>query len=72
MDKTNLLLVCSQKQADEIKALLSLSANNFSITHVEKSGNEVLRIVNQIIPDIIITEYSLDDMNGYDLAVKIE
>ena len=72
MDKTNLLLVCSQKQADEIKALLSLSANNFSITHVEKSGNEVLRIVNQIIPDIIITEYSLEDMNGYDLAVKIE
>jgi len=72
MDKTNLLLVCSQKQADEIKALLSLSTNSFSITHIEKSGNEVLRIVNQITPDIIITEYLLEDMNGYDLAVKIE
>ena len=72
MDKTNLLLVCSQKQADEIKALLSLSANNFSVTHIEKSGNEVLRKVNLIVPDIVITEYSLEDMTGYDLAVKIE
>ena len=72
MDKTNLFLVCSQKQADEIKALLSLSANNFSITHVEKSGNEVLRKVNLIVPDIVITEYSLEDMTGYELAVKIE
>ena len=72
MDKINLLLVCSQKQAEEIKALLSLSTSNFSITHIEKSGNEVLRKVNLIVPDIIITEYSLEDMNGYELAVKIE
>ena len=72
MDKTNLLLVCSQKQADEIKALLSLSTNNFAVTHIEKSGNEVLRKVNLIVPDIVITEYSLEDMTGYDLAVKIE
>jgi len=72
MNETNLLLVCSQKQAEELKALLSLSANNFVITHIEKSGNEVLRKVNQALPDIIITDYSLEDMTGYDLAVKIE
>ena len=72
MNETNLLLVCSKKQAEEIKALLSLSANNFVITHIEKSGNEVLRTVNQIVPDIVITDYSLEDMTGYDLAVKIE
>lgn len=72
MNETNLLLVCSQKQATELKALLSLSSSNFVITHIEKSGNEVLRKVNQIVPDIIITDYSLEDMNGYDLAVKIE
>ncbi|MBQ1609808.1 MAG: ANTAR domain-containing protein [Elusimicrobia bacterium] len=72
MNETNLLLVCSQKQAEELKALLSLSANNFVITHIEKSGNEVLRKVNQVLPDIIITDYALEDMTGYDLAVKIE
>ena len=72
MNETNLLLVCSQKQAEELKALLSLSANNFVITHIEKSGNEVLRKVNQVLPDIIITDYALEDMNGYELAVKIE
>ncbi|WP_372521154.1 ANTAR domain-containing response regulator [Candidatus Ruminimicrobiellum ovillum] len=72
MNKTNLLLVCSQKQAEELKALLSLSANNFVITHIEKSGNEVLRKVNQVLPDIVITDYALEDMTGYDLAVKIE
>lgn len=72
MNETNLLLVCSQKQAEELKALLSLSANNFVITHIEKSGNEVLRKVNQVLPDIVITDYALEDMTGYDLAVKIE
>ena len=72
MNETNLLLVCSQKQATELKALLSLSTSNFVITHIEKSGNEVLRKVNQFVPDIIITDYSLEDMTGYDLAVKIE
>ena len=72
MNETNLLLVCSQKQAKELKALLSLSANNFVVTHIEKSGNEVLRTVNQTVPDIVITDYSLEDMTGYDLAVKIE
>ncbi|MBQ2219594.1 MAG: ANTAR domain-containing protein [Elusimicrobia bacterium] len=72
MNETNLLLVCSQKQAEELKALLSLSANNFVITHIEKSGNEVLRKVNRVLPDIIITDYALEDMTGYDLAVKIE
>ena len=72
MNETNLLLVCSQKQAEELKALLSLSENNIVITHIEKSGNEVLRKVNQVLPDIIITDYALEDMTGYDLAVKIE
>ena len=72
MNETNLLLVCSQKQAEELKALLSLSANNCVITHIEKSGNEVLRKVNRVLPDIIITDYALEDMTGYDLAVKIE
>ncbi len=72
MNETNLLLVCSQEQAAELKALLSLSANSFVITHIEKSGNEVLRKVNQLLPDIIIADYSLQDMTGYDLAVKIE
>jgi len=72
MNETNLLLVCSQKQAEELKALLSLSANNFVITHIEKSGNEVLRKVNRVLPDIIIADYALEDMTGYDLAVKIE
>lgn len=72
MNETNLLLVCSEKQAEELKALLSLSTSNFVITHIEKSGNEVLRKVNQFVPDIIITDYSLEDMTGYDLAVKIE
>lgn len=72
MNGTSLLLVCSQKQAIELKALLSLSVNNFTITHIERSGNEVLRMVNQILPDIIITDYSLEDMTGYELAVKIE
>lgn len=72
MNETNLLLVCSEKQAKELKALLSLSANNFVITHIEKSGNEVLRKVNQVLPDIVITDYALEDMTGYDLAVKIE
>ena len=72
MNETNLLLVCSQKQAEELKALLSLSNSNFVITHIEKSGNEVLRKVNQFVPDIIITDYSLEDMTGYELAVKVE
>ena len=72
MNETNLLLVCSQKQAEELKALLSLSTSNFVITHIEKSGNEVLRKVNQFVPDIIITDYSLEDMTGYELAVKVE
>ena len=72
MNETNLLLVCSEKQAEELKALLSLSTSNFVSTHIEKSGNEVLRKVNQFVPDIIITDYSLEDMTGYELAVKVE
>ena len=64
MNETNLLLVCSKKQAEEIKALLSLSANNFVITHIEKSGNEVLRTVNQIVPDIVIGLSADGDLHG--------
>jgi len=72
MDKTNLLLVCSKKQAKEIRSLLSLSSSNFLINYVENSGNEVLRKTIQMLPDIIITDYTLEDMNGYELAVKVE
>ena len=71
MNETNLLLVCSQKQAEELKALLSLSANNFVITHIEKSGNEVLRKVNRVLPDIIITDYALEDMTGYEQFMTV-
>mgnify|MGYP002622075284 CR=1 FL=1 len=72
MNKTNLLLVCPKKEYEEIRALLSQSANNFSINYIENSGNEAIRQAMQQFPDILLTDYSLEDMNGYELALKMK
>jgi response regulator NasT len=72
MNKQNLFLVCQEQISSKIKALLSLSTNPFLITEIGNSGNEALRKITQIIPDVVITDYSLLDMNGFDFAVKLE
>ena len=72
MNQTNLLLVCSQKQAEELRTLLSSSANNFSISYINNSGNEAVRQATQTFPDILLTDYALEDMNGYELALKMK
>ncbi len=72
MNKQNLFLVCQKQISGKIKALLSLSANPFLITEIGNSGNEALRKITQLIPDVVITDYSLLDMNGFDFAIKLE
>lgn len=72
MNMSKILLACSQEQADEIKTILFSSKNNISIINKSLSGNEILRQVSRIHPDAVITDYNLADMNGYDLASKIE
>ena len=72
MDKQSLFLVCQEQISRKIKALLSLSTNSFSITEIGNSGNEALRKIIKVIPDVIIADYSLLDMNGFEFATKAE
>lgn len=72
MDTSKILLVCSDSLATEIKSILSLSPNDFSVAYTCQSGNEAVRKVSVIMPDVVITDYSLLDMNGFELAKRIE
>jgi len=72
MDNSKILLVCSDILANEIKTILSLSPNPFSIIYISNSGNEALRKVSMMLPAAVIADYTLLDMNGFTLASKIE
>ena len=73
MENARVILVCSQNTADEIKTLLSSSYSyNFSVLYVTESGNEAVRKISNLLPDITITDFFLSDINGLELANKIE
>ncbi|MDD5020980.1 MAG: ANTAR domain-containing protein [Endomicrobiaceae bacterium] len=72
MDIPKILLVCSEATEKEIKNIISLSPNNFRIIDVCRSGNDGLRRASILLPDVVVTEYTLTDMKGFDIAEKIE
>jgi response regulator NasT len=59
--------------ATEIKTLLSSSyLYNFSFLYNTTSGNDAIRKISHFLPDAVITDFMLSDLNGLDLANKIE
>ena len=73
MEKARVILACSQDMATEIKALLSSSyLYNFSFLYNTTSGNDAIRKISHFLPDAVITDFMLSDLNGLELANKIE
>ena len=73
MEKARVILACSQDMATEIKVLLSSSyLYNFSFLYNTTSGNDAIRKISHFLPDAVITDFMLSDINGLELANKIE
>lgn len=72
MDIPKILLVCNETTEKDIKNIISSAPNNFRIVDVCRSGNDGLRRASVISPDVIVADYTLTDMNGFDVAEKIE
>lgn len=73
MEKARVILACSQDMATEIKTLLSSSyLYNFSFLYNTTSGNDAIRKISHFLPDAVITDFMLSDLNGLELANKIE
>lgn len=72
MDKAKILIVASESVEKEIKNIFSSSLNNFKIIDVCRSGNDALRKISSLSPDVVVTDYILTDMTGFEIAGKIE
>ena len=70
MDQSKIIIASSK----EVLAMLAdqLSVTAFHIADTSLSGNETLRKAAFLLPDLIITDYSLTDMTGIELAQAVE
>lgn len=72
MDTAKILIVGSESVEKEIKNIFSSSTNNFKIIEVCRSGNDALRKISVLSPDVVIADYIITDMTGFEVAAKIE
>lgn len=70
MDRAKIIIAASNEVLSSVKSQLTTSL--FTVLDSSYSGNEILRKVTTMFPDIVITDYNLTDMTGLDLARTIE
>jgi response regulator NasT len=70
MERAKIIIAAPQNVLSSVKN--QLTASSFTILDSCVSGNETLRKVTALLPDIIITDYNLTDMTGLDLAKAAE
>jgi response regulator NasT len=70
MERQKIIVASSKETLQEIEALLSFTG--FHIIGNFPSGNETLRRIAVLLPDIVITDYTLTDMTGVELAQNVE
>jgi response regulator NasT len=70
MERAKIIIASSKEMLVFLKS--QIIAASFAIADSSVSGNEVLRKITTLLPDIVITDYNLTDMTGLDLAKDIE
>ncbi|MDR2425942.1 MAG: ANTAR domain-containing protein [Endomicrobium sp.] len=70
MDKAKIIFAGSESVVNSVKKQLEIAS--FTIMGSSISGNEALRKVTTLFPDIVITDYNLTDMTGLDFAQMVE
>ena len=59
----------SPTQAEQLKQFLK--KNNFNVTHAE-NGKQALTILEKFIPDLVISDIIMPEMDGYELCTRIK
>jgi PAS domain S-box-containing protein len=68
--KAEILIVeDSPTQAEQMKQFLK--ENNFNVTHAE-NGKQALAILEKFIPDLVISDILMPEMDGYELCTRIK
>ncbi len=68
--KAEILIVeDSLTQAELLRQLLK--ENNFNVTHAE-NGKQALSILEKFIPDLVISDIIMPEMDGYELCTRIK
>ncbi|AKL97746.1 ANTAR domain-containing response regulator [Endomicrobium proavitum] len=71
MDKAKILIASSDKSVLSLLKV-QLETSLYNVLDGHSSGNEVIRKVNTLFPDLVISDYNLSDMTGLDLAKSVE
>jgi len=67
------VLIIDDKKEDIVSIRKSLRQAGFGYTYVEaKTGDKGLDKVREVLPDIVIVEAKLPDINGFDMCKKIK
>jgi response regulator NasT len=69
MEKEKVILAASKETVNALKKQIHEAA--FNLIESSFSGNEVLRKTASLAPDIVISDYTLSDMTGLNLAQSI-
>jgi len=70
MDRTRILIVASNEAVRSLKKYFTEAF--FNTMDISFSGSDALRKANVLFPDIVIADYNLSDMTGFELARLIE
>jgi response regulator NasT len=70
MNGGKILIAASNDIAGTLKS--QIIPASFSVIDSSVSGNDTLRKISLLLPDVVVSDYNLTDMTGFDLAKYIE
>lgn len=54
-----------------LEAFKELLADQFEVVGTATNGRELIKVVRQLEPDVVVTDISMPELNGFDASVKL-
>lgn len=64
-------IVIADDHALVLEAFKVLLSERFDVVGSASNGRELIRVVNELEPDIVVTDVSMPELNGLDASVKL-
>jgi CheY-like chemotaxis protein len=69
--RRSLRVLVADDDRDEVLTLVALLREEGHETHAAYGGRDVMRMVREFAPDVVLLDIGMPDRNGYDLARQI-